>query len=149
MKTVRGQRYRETTCQNAFSEPVKKSVLEAEKNCGSKTGGCIRAELAVPGQTKGLLGPIPSTALQLMKSLIMTRASIWGYFSRTPYHTIFYFFFQPVKSLPSQPLSTQELLHTCDCCPSLNLAQLSCTIFERKEELLKIKIFLGRIPLGS
>lgn len=59
MKTVWRQRYRETTCQSTISEPVKKaSLLEAEMNCGSKTGKCIRAEeLAVPGQTEGLLSP--------------------------------------------------------------------------------------------
>lgn len=64
MKTVQRQRYRQTTCQIAISDPVKKAaVLEAEMNCGSKTGKCVRAELAVPGQTKGLHGPIPSPAL--------------------------------------------------------------------------------------
>lgn len=60
-KTVWRQRQRQTTCQSAISEPVKDASLpEAEMNCGSKTGKCIRAEeLAVPAQTKGLLSPSP------------------------------------------------------------------------------------------
>lgn len=71
----RRQKSRQNTCQfhspflaellkRVISEPVRRApVLEAELSCGSKICQCIRAGLTVPGQTKGLLGPISSPAL--------------------------------------------------------------------------------------